>query len=130
MEQFKSGLLHFVTRIRDRRYVAVDTERGIVFLPLTSPATDYYGGDRKGANLFGDALVALDGATGKRLWHFQTTHHDLQDLDPNAAPILTTIRQNGPLAGKLLAETLIGHLETGALANVSNPAELVVRESA
>src|SRR5438552_5346113 len=48
-----------------------------------------------GPNLFASSLVALDAKTGKRLWHFQTTHHDLQDLDPNAAPILTTIRQNG-----------------------------------
>jgi quinoprotein glucose dehydrogenase len=75
--------------------LTVDTERGIVFLPLTSPATDYYGGDRKGANLFGDALVALDGATGKRLWHFQTVHHNLWDYDIPAPPNLVTVTRSG-----------------------------------
>jgi glucose dehydrogenase len=72
--------------------LSVDVERGIVFLPLTSPATDFYGGDRKGAGLFGDSIVALDAATGKRLWHFQTVHHDLWDYDLPAQPNLVTVR--------------------------------------
>ena len=72
--------------------LSVDVERGIVFLPLTSPATDFYGGDRKGAGLFGDSLVALDAATGKRLWHFQTVHHDLWDYDLPAQPNLVMVR--------------------------------------
>jgi len=75
--------------------LSVDVERGIVFLPLTSPATDYYGGDRKGANLFGDSLVALDAATGKRLWHFQTVHHNLWDYDLPAQPNLVIVRRDG-----------------------------------
>ncbi len=75
--------------------LSVDRERGILFLPLTSPATDLYGGDRKGANLFGDSLVALDAATGKRLWHFQTVHHDLWDYDLPAQPVLVTVTRNG-----------------------------------
>jgi quinoprotein glucose dehydrogenase len=75
--------------------LTVDAERGIVFLPLTSPATDYYGGDRKGMGLFGDALVALDALTGKRLWHFQTVHHNLWDYDIPAPPNLVTVTRNG-----------------------------------
>jgi quinoprotein glucose dehydrogenase len=75
--------------------LSVDTERGIVFAPLTSPSYDYYGGDRKGANLFGNCLVALDAATGKRLWHFQTIHHDLWDWDLPAQPILVTVKRGG-----------------------------------
>jgi len=75
--------------------LAVDKDRGIVFLPLTSPATDFYGGDRKGANLFADSLVALDAATGKRLWHFQTIHHNLWDYDLPAPPNLVTVTRNG-----------------------------------
>jgi len=75
--------------------LSVDTQRGIVFLPLTSPATDYYGGDRKGANLFGDSLVALDAASGKRLWHFQTVHHNLWDYDLPAQPVLVEVRHEG-----------------------------------
>jgi glucose dehydrogenase len=75
--------------------LSVDLARGIVFLPLTSPATDFYGGDRKGAGLFGDSLVALDAVTGKRLWHFQTVHHDLWDYDLPAQPNLVTVRRDG-----------------------------------
>ncbi len=75
--------------------MSVDLERGIVFVPLTSPASDYYGGDRKGANLFGDCVLALDAATGKRLWHFQTIHHDLWDWDLPAQPNLVTVRREG-----------------------------------
>jgi glucose dehydrogenase len=75
--------------------LTVDVERGIVFLPLTSPATDYYGGDRKGMGLFGDTLVALDANTGKRLWHFQTVHHNLWDYDIPAPPNLVTVMRDG-----------------------------------
>lgn len=75
--------------------LSVDVERGILYLPLTSPAYDFYGGDRKGAGLFGDCLVALDAATGKRLWHFQTVHHNLWDYDLPAQPNLVTVRRDG-----------------------------------
>ena len=75
--------------------LTVDTSRGIAYFPIGSPTYDFYGADRIGANLFGTSMVALDARTGKRLWHFQFVHHDLWDLDPNAAPQLTTIRQNG-----------------------------------
>ena len=64
-------------------------------MPTGSPKYNFYGGNRQGANLFGDCLIALDARTGKRLWHFQTVHHDIWDLDNNSAPQLTTIRQNG-----------------------------------
>lgn len=73
----------------------IDAKRGIAFLPLTSPSYDYYGGDRKGAGLFGDALVALDALTGKRLWHFQTVHHNLWDYDIPAQPTLVTVLRDG-----------------------------------
>ncbi len=75
--------------------LSLDVERGILFLPLTSPATDFYGGDRKGAGLFGDSLVALEAATGKRLWHFQTVHHNVWDYDLPAQPNLVTVRRDG-----------------------------------
>jgi len=78
-----------VGRIRDRRKT---TDR---IFPLESPTYDYWGGDRKGAGLFGDCLLALDLRTGKRLWHFQTVHHDLWDYDPTTAPKLLTVRHNG-----------------------------------
>ena len=74
---------------------SIDEKRGIVYVPTASPKYNFYGGNRKGANLFSDSILALDARTGKRLWHFQTVHHDIWDLDNNAAPQLTTIRRNG-----------------------------------
>ena len=74
---------------------SIDEKRGIVYVPTGSPKYNFYGGNRKGDNLFGDCIVALDARTGKRLWHFQMVHHDIWDLDNNSAPQLTTIRQNG-----------------------------------
>ena len=75
--------------------MTIDIRRGIVYIPLGSPTYDFYGVDRIGSNLFGTSIVALDARSGKRLWHFQFVHHDLWDLDPSAAPQLTTIRHNG-----------------------------------
>ena len=75
--------------------MSVDHGRGIVFLPLGSPTYDYYGADRKGSNLFGNSLVALDAKTGKRIWHYQTVHHDIWDYDLSAAPQLITVNRDG-----------------------------------
>ncbi|HVG37871.1 MAG TPA: pyrroloquinoline quinone-dependent dehydrogenase [Pyrinomonadaceae bacterium] len=75
--------------------MSVDAERGIVFLPVASPTTDFYGGDRAGQNLFGNSLVALDAKTGRRLWHFQMVHHDIWDYDLPAQPNLMTIHRHG-----------------------------------
>jgi glucose dehydrogenase len=74
---------------------SIDQARGIIYIPTGSPKYNFYGGNRHGANLFGDCLIALDARTGKRLWHFQTVHHDIWDLDNNSAPQLTTVRHNG-----------------------------------
>ena len=88
--------------------LSVDLDRGIVFLPLTSPSTDYYGGDRQGRGLFGDSLVALDASTGKRLWHFQTVHHNLWDYDLPAQPTLVQVRRNGKLVDAVVQVTKTG----------------------
>ena len=76
-------------------FITVDEARGIAYVPLGTPATDFYGGDRLGSNLYGSSLVALDAATGKLKWFFQTTHHDNWDYDLNAPPMLIDIRRNG-----------------------------------
>ncbi len=76
-------------------FITVDVKRGMAFVPIGTPNTDFYGGDRKGSNLYGSTLVALDAATGKLKWHFQTTHHDNWDYDLASAPILITTKQNG-----------------------------------
>lgn len=74
--------------------MSVDEERGMVFLPIGSPSYDFYGADRKGQDLFGNSLVALDAATGKLLWYYQFVHHDLWDYDPPAQPNLITVRHD------------------------------------
>ena len=64
-------------------------------MPTSTPSNDYYGGRRPGANLFAETLVCLDANTGKRKWHFQTTHHGLWDYDLAAQPALVSITVNG-----------------------------------
>ncbi|WP_258101048.1 outer membrane protein assembly factor BamB family protein [Marinoscillum pacificum] len=75
--------------------MAVDEKNGILFVPTGSTAYDFYGGNRKGENLYANCLLALDARTGKRLWHFQTTHHDIWDRDLPAPPNLMTITRDG-----------------------------------
>src|SRR5689334_10112343 len=88
--------------------ISLDTGRGIVFLPLTSPSTDYYGGDRRGQGLYGDSLVALDASTGKRLWHFQTVHHNIWDYDLPAQPSLVQVDRDGKLIDAVAQVTKTG----------------------
>src|SRR5687767_5269571 len=73
----------------------VDAENGIAFIGFGSPRYDFYGGDRKGNNLFANSLVAIDARTGKRIWHQQLIHHDLWDWDIPQSAKLLTIRQDG-----------------------------------
>ncbi|MFZ9046619.1 MAG: PQQ-binding-like beta-propeller repeat protein [Cyclobacteriaceae bacterium] len=75
--------------------MAVDHENGMLFVPTGSVAADFYGGNRPGQNLFSDCLLALDARTGERIWHFQTTHHDIWDRDLPAPPNLMTLTQEG-----------------------------------
>ena len=75
--------------------MSADDELGVVYLPTTSVTSDMYGGHRPGDNLFSDCIVAVDAATGKKLWHFQTVKHDLFDYDNPAAPILGDITVEG-----------------------------------
>jgi glucose dehydrogenase len=89
---------------------SIDEKRGIVYVPTGSPKYNFYGGNRQGANLFGDCLIALDARTGKRLWHFQTVHHDIWDLDNNSAPQLTTIRRNGRTIDVVAMASKTGYL--------------------
>lgn len=88
--------------------MSVDGERRMVFLPLGSPAYDFYGSDRKGQNLFGNSLVALDAASGKLLWHYQMVHHDLWDYDLPAQPNLVTVRRDGRKIPAVVQVTKMG----------------------
>ena len=89
---------------------SIDEKRGIIYIPTGSPKYNFYGGNRAGDNLFGDCIIALDARTGKRLWHFQTVHHDIWDLDNNSAPQLTTIRQNGRSIDVVAVASKTGYL--------------------
>jgi glucose dehydrogenase len=89
---------------------SIDEKRGIVYVPTASPKYNFYGGNRKGANLFGDCILALDARTGKRLWHFQTVHHDIWDLDNNSAPQLITIRHEGKAVDAVAVASKNGYL--------------------
>jgi quinoprotein glucose dehydrogenase len=75
--------------------MSADEELGYVYLPVSTPSNDYYGGHRLGDGLFGESLVCLDVATGKKVWHYQLVHHGLWDYDPPAAPNLIDITING-----------------------------------
>ena len=90
--------------------ISIDEKRGIAYFPLGSPTHDMFGGDRKGANLFGNCLLALDARTGKRLWHFQTVHHDLWDYDLTTAPKLLTVRHNRAMVDIVAQATKFGLL--------------------
>jgi len=75
--------------------LTVDHERGLVFCGTGSASYDFWGGNRLGQNLFANCVLALDAATGKRKWHFQTTHHDIWDRDLPTPPVLVTLTMNG-----------------------------------
>ncbi|MGD1094768.1 MAG: PQQ-binding-like beta-propeller repeat protein [Bryobacteraceae bacterium] len=91
-------------------YFTVDEQRGLVYLPLASPASDFYGGDRKGANLYGNSVVAVDAETGTYKWHFQTIHHDLWDHDPPAPPTLFDVMRGGARIPALAMATKSGYM--------------------
>ncbi len=75
--------------------MTLDDARGLLYLPVSTPSNDFYGGARPGQNLFAESLVCLDAATGKRKWHYQLVHHGLWDYDPPGPPVLVNIRVNG-----------------------------------
>ncbi|MEO9513404.1 MAG: pyrroloquinoline quinone-dependent dehydrogenase [Flavobacteriaceae bacterium] len=75
--------------------MAVDEETGTLYIPTGSASPDFYGGLRKGSNLYANSLLAIEAQTGKRIWHFQFVHHDLWDRDLPAPPNLITVERNG-----------------------------------
>jgi glucose dehydrogenase len=83
--------------------ISADDELGYVYLPVSTPSSDFYGGRRHGDGLFGESLVCLDARTGRRIWHFQLVHHGLWDYDPPAAPNLIDVHVNGAVV-KLVAQ--------------------------
>ena len=99
--------------------MSVDVRRGLVFVPTGSASPDFYGGERLGQNLFANTLLALDARTGKRVWHFQTVHHDIWDRDLPAVPNLVSVTREGRRVDAVAQITKSGFVflfdrETGA----------------
>jgi len=90
--------------------LVLDEKRGIVYAGTGSPSVDFYGGDREGQNLFANSVLALDAKTGKRIWHFQTVHHDLWDLDIPTPPNLMTVTHNGRKVDAVAQATKDGYV--------------------
>jgi quinoprotein glucose dehydrogenase len=88
--------------------IAVDEELGLVYLPVETPTSDFYGGHRPGNNLFAESLVCVDLKTGKRKWHFQLVHHPLWNFDISTAPILEDITVDGKPNDRLRAVSIMG----------------------
>lgn len=98
--------------------MALDEEREIVYIPTGSASFDSYGGNRPGKNLFANSLIALDANTGERIWHYQTIHHDIWDMDLPSPPNLVVIERNGeqiPAVAQVTktGNTFVFHRETG-----------------
>lgn len=90
--------------------LTIDEERGWVFAATGSPTYDFYGANRKGMNLFGNCVLALDARTGERQWHFQTLHHDIWDMDNAAAPILVDLTVEGKEREAVVQLTKMGYM--------------------
>lgn len=89
---------------------SLDEKRGILFAPTGSASYDFYGGHRKGSNLYANCLLALDAATGKLLWHYQIVHHDLWDKDLPAPPVLVTLNRKGKRTDAVVQTTKNGQV--------------------
>jgi quinoprotein glucose dehydrogenase len=90
--------------------MAVDRKRGIIYVPTGSAGYDFYGGKRVGQNLYANCLLALNARTGERIWHFQTTHHDIWDRDLPAPPNLITIKKDGKTIDAVAQTTKQGYI--------------------
>lgn len=88
--------------------MVLDDKRGVVYMGTGSPSSDFYGGNREGANLFANCILALDAETGKMKWYYQTIHHDLWDRDHPTPPNLTTVNYNGRMVDVVVQATKDG----------------------
>jgi len=89
--------------------ISIDPELGYAYLPVETPTDDYYGGHRLGSNLFADSVVCVDLETGKRIWHYQITHHDIWNYDLPSAPALVNMRVDGTAVKALVQLTKQGY---------------------
>ncbi len=90
--------------------ISLDLKRKMIFVPTGSAAYDFYGGNREGDNLFANCIIAINAETGKRIWHYQITHHDLWDRDVPAQPTLITLEKDGKHIDAVTIATKTGHV--------------------
>ena len=90
--------------------ISADLDRGLIFVPGSSPSPDFYGGERKGDNLYANSIVALQASSGKAVWHFQVVHHDVWDYDIPAEPALVTAHKDGKAIPAVVVSTKMGHV--------------------
>ena len=90
--------------------ISLDEKRGVVYIPTGSASFDFWGGNRLGENLFANSIIALDASTGKRIWHYQTVHHDIWDRDLPAPPNLVTINHNEKIIDAVAQVTKSGYV--------------------
>ena len=90
--------------------ISADADRDLIFVPTSSPSPDFYGGERKGDNLYANSVVALRARRGKVVWHFQVVHHDLWDYDVAAQPMLINIKRGGRSIPAVAIATKMGHV--------------------
>jgi glucose dehydrogenase len=107
-ETWPEGAFKTAGGVHNWSELTVDEPNGIVFIPTGTGRFDFYGGNRHGANLFANSVVALDAKTGRRIWHQQLVHHDLWDFDLPQAPKLLTLRQNGRTIEAVAQATKMG----------------------
>lgn len=89
---------------------SLDEKRGILFAPTGNPSNDFYGGERHGKGLYGNCLLAIDAETGKLIWHFQTVHHDVWDMDIPSPPALITVMHGGKPVDAVAQTTKTGFI--------------------
>ncbi|MFC0774816.1 pyrroloquinoline quinone-dependent dehydrogenase [Terrimonas alba] len=90
--------------------ISADPALDMVYVSTSCPSTDYYGGERKGDNLYANSIVAIKASTGKVVWHFQTVHHDIWDYDIPAQPLLIELERNGKKVPAVVVVTKMGHI--------------------
>jgi quinoprotein glucose dehydrogenase len=96
--------------VNDWTGFTLDEQRGLVFASTGSAATDFYGANRTGNDLFANSVIALNAATGERVWHYQTVQHDIWDRDLPAAPVLVTVNRDGRPVDALAQTTKSGYV--------------------
>jgi quinoprotein glucose dehydrogenase len=90
--------------------MSIDTQNNLLFVPVSSPSPDYYGGDRQGPMPLSTSVTALNPDTGKQVWSYQIVHHDIWDYDTNSAPVLFDMQQNGKTVPALIQSSKLGFL--------------------